>query len=117
MTKLAKMSDCFSAYVDIYSDEWQQKIQKQVEANIDTVQNQQSRQTTNAVITCMPVLGSLEGVPGSPKTTKKKEGQEMPRLSLLARNAECHHTNAKAEPPGMSRGQGKDETKGEKDWR
>ena len=84
---------------------------------IVTVQNQQSRQTTNAVITCMPFLGSLEGVPGSPKTTKKKEGQEMPRLSLLACNAECHHANAEAEPPGMSGGQGKDATKGEKDWR
>ena len=63
------------------------------------------------------VLKLLEGVPGSPRTTKKKEGQEMPRLSLLACNAECHHANAEAEPPGMSGGQGKDETKGEQDWR
>ena len=35
----------------------------------------------------------------------------MPRLSLLACDAECHHANAEAEPPGMSGGQGKDETK------
>ena len=63
------------------------------------------RQLANELLTS-------EGVPGSPRTTKKKEGQEMPRLSLLACNAECHHANAEAEPPGMSGGQGKDETKG-----
>jgi len=66
-----------------------------------------------AVANSLPWLAHRREIPHAmPSVTL-----QMPRLSLLACNAECHHANAEAEPPGMSGGQGKDATKGEKDWR